>query len=160
AAVQLVESGDWRIPAVKGILEEAAAMGTRNSRVYLALTTIYTNEIREMREVARLKQKAAVPEVSLPPVSPIPARPEIQSHKYVDGSADRLRYQVLSASDRQPELRTVVPPYYPADLAEQKLSGEVIVDVQVTEEGKAGGVWLVSSMPELFGTLATAAIRE
>jgi TonB family protein len=160
AAVRLVESGDWHIPAVKGILEETAAMGTRNPRVYLALTTIYTDEIREMREAAMLRQKAAATEVALPPVSPIPAEPALPWHKYLDGSADHVRYQVLSASDRQPELRTVVPPYYPAELADQKSSGEVIVDVQVTEEGKAGGVWLVSSMPELFGTLATAAIRE
>jgi TonB family protein len=160
AAVQLVESGDWHIPAVKSILEEAAAMSTRNPRVYLALTTIYTDEIRELREAARLRQKTAVTEASPPPVAQIPAEPVLNWHKYVDGSADHVRYQILSASDRQPELRTVVPPYYPADLAEQKLSGEVVVDVQVTEEGKAGGVWLVSSMPELFGTLATAAIRE
>jgi hypothetical protein len=64
AAVQLVESGDWHIPAVKGILEEAAAMRTRNPRVYLALTTIYSDEIREMREAARLRQKTASEKVS------------------------------------------------------------------------------------------------
>jgi TonB family protein len=80
--------------------------------------------------------------------------------KYLDGKADHLKYQVLSASDRQPEVRTVLAPYYPAELAEQKLTGEVVVDVQVTEEGKAGGVWLVSATPDLFGTLATAAVRE
>ncbi|HLH31229.1 MAG TPA: TonB family protein, partial [Terriglobia bacterium] len=48
----------------------------------------------------------------------------------------------------------------PTDLEDQKLSGEVVIDVQVTEEGKAGGVWLVSSMPELLGTLATSAVRD
>jgi TonB family protein len=160
AAVQLVESGDWHIPAVKGILEEAAAMRTRNPRVYLALTTIYTDEIREMREAARLRQKAASEKVSPPPVLPVPAEPRLNWHQYVEGTADHVRYHVSSASDREPELRTVVPPYYPAELADQKLSGEVVVDVQVTEEGKAGGVWLVSAMPELFGTLATSAIRE
>jgi hypothetical protein len=32
--------------------------------------------------------------------------------------------------------------------------------VQVTEEGKAGGVWLVSAVPEVFGNLATASVRE
>jgi TonB family protein len=67
---------------------------------------------------------------------------------------------VSSDSEFQPELRTVVPPYYPADLAEQKLSGEVILDLQITEAGKVGGVWLVSAMPDLFGTLATSAVRE
>jgi TonB family protein len=89
-----------------------------------------------------------------------PEEPRPDWHKYLEGKADHVQYEVLSASERQPEVRTVQPPYYPAELAEQKLAGEVIVDVQVTEEGKAGGVWLVSSMPDLFGTLATAAVRE
>jgi TonB family protein len=160
AAVRLVESGDWHIPAVKVILEEAAAMGTRNSRVYLALTTIYSDEIHELQEAARARQKAAAMKAPVPPVLPPPPELAVDWHKYIEGSADHVRYQVLSASDRQPDLRTVVPPYYPRELADEKLSGEVVVDVQVTEEGKAGGVWLVSSMPELFGTLATAAIRE
>lgn len=160
AAVQLVESGDWHIPTVKSILEEAAATGTRNPRVYLALTTIYTDEIRELQESVRQKQKTAASEGMAHAPVPPPEEAKVDWRKYIDGSADHIRYQVLSASDRQPEVRTVVPPYYPAELAEQKLSGEVVVDVQVTEEGKAGGVWLVSATPELFGTLATAAVRD
>lgn len=160
AAVQLVELGDWHIPAVKDILEETAAMNTRNPRVYLALATIDTDEIRELQEAVKAKQRAASSEAFGPPPPSVPAPPTENWRKYVEGSAEHVRYQVLSASDRQPELRTVVAPYYPPELADQKLSGEVVVDVQVTEEGKAGGVWLVSAMPELFGTLATAAIRE
>ncbi|HEY2381840.1 MAG TPA: TonB family protein [Terriglobia bacterium] len=160
AAVQLVELGDWHIPAVKDILEEAAAMNTRNPRVYLALATIDTDEIRELQETVKAKQRAAAAEAPAPPRAAVPEPATVNWRKYVEGSADHVRYQVLSASERHPELRAVVPPYYPAELADQKLSGEVVVDVQITEDGKAGGVWLVSATPELFGTLATAAIRE
>jgi TonB family protein len=160
AAVQLVESGNWHIPAVRSILEEAAASKTRNSRVYLALTTIYADEVREIQERVRLKQKSAVSDTPLPVTPPASPDPQTLWQQYVTGSADHVRYQVLSASDRRPELRTVVPPYYPSELVEQKLSGEVVIDVQVTPEGKAGGVWLVSALPDLFGTLATAAVRE
>jgi TonB family protein len=67
---------------------------------------------------------------------------------------------LLTSTGEQPEIRTVVAPYYPPELLEQRLAGEVVVDVQVTEEGKVGGLWLVSAMPELFGSLATACVRE
>jgi TonB family protein len=160
AAVQLVELGDWRIPTVQSTLEEAAAIGTRNPRVYLALATINTDKIREIEQTARLKKKASEPVSPQPRDTRPPAEPQLNWRKYIDGKADHVKYQVLSASDRQPEVRTVLAPYYPAELAEQKLSGEVVVDVQVTDEGKAGGVWLVSATPDLFGTLATAAVRE
>jgi TonB family protein len=159
AAVQLVELGDKHIPAVRNLLEEAAEMGTRNSRVYLALTKIYSDDIHEIEEAVRVKQKA-VPAVSLPAVSSVLQPDDRPWRPYIQGSAQHVRYQLSSDSELQPELRTVVPPYYPADLSEQKLSGEVILDVQITEAGKAGGVWLVSAMPDLFGTLATSAVRQ
>src|SRR5262249_15537749 len=159
AAVQLVELGDKHIPAVRNLLEEAAEMRTRNSRVYLALTKIYSDDIHEIEEAVRVKQKA-VPAVSLPAVSNVLQIDDHPWRPYIQGSAQHVRYQLSSDSDLQPELRTVVPPYSPADLSEQKLSGEVILDVQITETGKAGGVWLVSAMPDLFGTLATSAVRE
>jgi hypothetical protein len=34
------------------------------------------------------------------------------------------------------------------------------MDVQVTEKGEVAGIWLVSSNPDIFGGLATAAIRQ
>ena len=34
------------------------------------------------------------------------------------------------------------------------------MEVQVTERGEVAGVWLVSADPDVFGTLATAAVRE
>jgi len=35
-----------------------------------------------------------------------------------------------------------------------------VVDLQITEDGRVGGVWLVSSMPDVFESLATAAVRQ
>jgi len=81
-------------------------------------------------------------------------------HRYAHGSDDHVRYAVLSESESQPALTTFVAPYYPAELLEQRLSGEVILDLQITDEGRAGGVWLVSAVPDIFGNLATAAVRQ
>ena len=135
-------------------------MGTRNPRVYLALTKIYSDDVRDIETAVRLKQKAAAAEALLPMPAKVVEDATRAWRSYVQGSAQHVRYELSSDSELRPELRTVVPPYYPADLADQKLSGEVIVDVQITEAGKAGGVWLVSATPELFGTLATAAVRQ
>jgi TonB family protein len=51
-------------------------------------------------------------------------------------------------------------PYYPAELLAEKASGEVVIDVQVGEDGKVGGIWVVSATPELFESLATSSVRE
>src|SRR2546428_9646917 len=69
-------------------------------------------------------------------------------------------YKYLADWEKSPEIRVLVPPYSPADLLDQKLSGEVVVDAQITEEGKVGGIWLVSAVPDIFGNLATASIRQ
>jgi TonB family protein len=159
AAVQLAESGDWHIPAVRSLLEEAAAMETRNPKVYLALTKIYTDELNQLEEAVQFRKKAA----AVPP--PLPVNPHSPGDEsswkiYMRGSDSHVQYQVMSDSDRRPDVRTVVAPYYPPELLEQKVGGEVIVDVQITGEGKVGGVWLVSAMPDLFETLAAAAVRD
>jgi len=78
---------------------------------------------------------------------------------YAQGSEDHVRYRLSSDSD-QPQVTMFVAPYYPAELLEQKQPGEVVLDVQVTNAGTVGGIWLVSAIPDIFGTLATAAIRE
>jgi TonB family protein len=57
-------------------------------------------------------------------------------------------------------VETFVAPYYPEELLEQKLTGEVVVDVQLTDQGNVAGLWLVSAMPEIFSSLATTAIRQ
>jgi TonB family protein len=159
AAVQLVEMGDLHIPAVRKLLEQAAASGTRNSAVYLALTKIYSEDVHQIEEAVRLSQKSAASAIPAPATVTDAPVPEPARHLYAQGSEDHVRYSLSSDSDR-PEVKMFVAPYYPDELLEQKQPGEVVLDVQVTNEGTVGGIWLVSATPELFGTLATAAIRE
>jgi TonB family protein len=159
AAVQLAESGDWQIPAVRSLLEEAAAMETRNPKVYLALTKIYTDELNQLEEAVRLRKAGATPPPPSTKTASSPAGQQSSWQTYVQGTDNHVQYQVMSDSDRHPDLRTVVAPYYPTELLEQKVGGEVVVDVQITEQGKVGGLTLVSAMPDLFDTLATAAVR-
>ena len=45
-------------------------------------------------------------------------------------------------------------------MLDQKLAGEVVIDAQVLEDGKVAGIWLVSAAPDIFESLATAAVRE
>jgi len=158
AAAQLVEMGDLHIPAVRKLLEQAAASGTRNSAVYLALTKIYSEDVRQIEEAVRLSQKSVAPAI-IPSVTPGAPVPEPARQLYAQGSEDHVRYRLSSDSD-QPQVTMFVAPYYPAELLEQKQPGEVVLDVQVTNEGTVGGIWLVSATPDIFGTLATAAIRE
>jgi TonB family protein len=141
-------------------LEGAAASGTRNPEVYLALTRIYSDEVRQIEESVSLRRKQAVPPVPSPPAVETASEREPPWRSYAEGSDFNVRYQLLSGSENRPHLQTFIAPYYPAELLDQKLSGEVILDVQVTDEGRVGGVWLVSSQPDVFGSLATASVRQ
>jgi TonB family protein len=158
AAVQLAQMGDMHIPSVRTLLEEAAAAGTRNPEIYLALGKIYTDDVRRIEEAVRLAQKAKVTAVPPPPAPDAPA--EVLWEMYARGGDHNVGYQLFADSEKRPGITVLVPPYYPADLLDQKLSGEVVVDAQITEEGKVGGVWLVSAVPDIFGNLATASIRQ
>jgi hypothetical protein len=160
AAVQLVSMGDMEIPAVRTILEEAAATRTRNPEVYLALTKIYSEDIRRIEEAVRLGQKAAPPLVARQ--APEDSKSEaIQNwHSYLHGLVENVAYDLLSDTENQPRVSKVVPPYNPEDLLVQKLSGEVVLDVQVTDEGKISGIWLISSTPDIFAGLAAASVRQ
>ena len=161
AAVQLVTMGDTHIPAVRTILQEAADSGTRNPEVYLALAKIYAEEVRRIEEAVRLNKQAAAPPVSARVAGPDKPEQRMPAWRsYMRGAVRNIGYDLLSDSDRQPRVTRVVVPYYPPELLEQKLSGEVVIDVQVTDEGKVGGIWLVSAMPEVFGSLATASVRD
>ena len=95
---------------------------------------------------------------SVTPAAPVP---EPERHLYAQASEDHVRYSLSSDSDSdRPQVKMFVAPYYPAELLEQKQPGEVVLDIQVTNEGTVGGIWLVSATPDIFGTLATAAIRQ
>jgi hypothetical protein len=154
--------GDLEIPSVRMLLEETASAGTRNAEVYLALAKIYTEDVKRIEEAVRLARKAAVAAgpvtASVPAPAPAPAEPEFS--KYVEGTSQNLKYELLSAADNRPQVTTLIPPYYPPDLIDEKLPGEVVVDAQITDEGKVAGVWLVSAMPDIFGGLATASVRQ
>src|SRR5262249_13529951 len=159
AAVQLAQMGDLEIPSVRMILEEAAAKHTRTPEVYLALANIYDGEVRRIEEAVRLTQQSAKQEESSPVPEPPTAEPIANCSLDMRASEANMGYSLLSDSERHPRVNRVTMPYYPAELLAEKVGGEVVLDVQVTEEGKVGGIWLISSTPEVFGNLATASVR-
>jgi tetratricopeptide (TPR) repeat protein len=162
AAVQLVAMGDMHIPAVRTILEDAAARKTRNAEVYLALATIHLEDVRRIEEAVRLKSASDSPPVKPRVTESGPSQPATEWRSYMHGAADagKVTYDLLSDSSAEPRVNFVVAPYYPPELLQQNVSGEVIMDVQVTGDGKVGGLWLVSAIPEIFETLATSSVRD
>jgi len=159
AAVQLVNRGELHIPSVRTLLEQAARSGTRNSDVYWALSEIYLDDVQRIEETVRLAQRGSAPAIPSPPPIQTPV-PEPARLGYADGGDKNVNYHLLSESASGPLVETFVAPYYPEELLEQKLTGEVVVDVQVTDEGNVAGLWLVSANPEIFSSLATTAIRQ
>ena len=131
-----------------------------NASVYWALSELYADDVRRIEETVRvLAAKHAPP--------PIPNREIVEEavadapgNVYDRGGESNVSYQLSSYSRRGPRVQTIVAPYYPDDLLEQKVRGEVVMDVQVTPEGDVGGLWLVSSVPDVFATLATNAVRQ
>jgi len=160
AAVQLVGMGDMQIPAVKTILEDAAAAGTRNAEVYLALANINLEELRRLEENVRLAQQAAPPPLVLRPPEEHVDEAAVEWKSYMASTFHNFGYELLSGSEKRPSAIRVVTPYYPPELLDQKVAGEVVLDLQVTEEGKVSGIWLISSTPEVFGGLAAASLRQ
>jgi TonB family protein len=160
AAVQLVSMGDTGIPAVRTILKEAADMKTRNPEVYLALANIYTEDIRRLEEAVRLQQQNAAPPVTRQAVAENKPEPSRDWQSYMRGSVHNIGYELESDSETRPRVSHVMAPYYPPELLDQKLSGEVVLDVQITEEGKVGSIWLISAKPDVFGGLAAASLRQ
>jgi TonB family protein len=160
AAVQLVQIGDLHIPAVRSLLEQAAAGGTRNPAVYLALSNIYNDDLRRIEEAVRLARQQPVPAVPTPTATAAAPAAEPLRVRYAQGAEQYVRYQLLSDTSEGPRVEKFVEPYYPAELLTEKLSGEVVMDVQITEEGKVASMWLVSATPDIFGTLATSAVRQ
>lgn len=159
AAVQLVRLGESQIPAVRELLKQAAAARTRMADVYWALSEIYMNDVRRIQESVRVARKEASLPLPVPPDAPPEPAPDVW-HEYAQGMGRNFSYRLLSNSALEPHLEMAVAPYYPQELAERKLSGEVVMDLQITEEGDVGGVWLVESTPEVFSTLATAGVRQ
>jgi TonB family protein len=160
AAVQLVRMHELSVPAVRAVLQHAAASGTRMSDVYWALSEIYLDDIRRIEQAVHARQQNAS---SLPPslpttTEPAPGPPPL--HPYAEGAEQHFQYQLLSETGTGPGLREIVPPYFPLELLQERVSGEVVLDVQVMDDGEVSGLWLISSDPDVFGTLATAAVRQ
>src|SRR5439155_8374837 len=158
AAVQLAQMGELHIPSVRSLLEQAAVVNTRMSDVYLALVDIYTDEMHRIEEAVRLRQRAYTPTIGASrTVEPVEAQVSWQS--YANGREPNTAWELLADSAGGPRLETFIAPYYPRDLLEQKSAGKVVMEVQVTDRGDVAGVWLVSADPDVFATLATAAVR-
>jgi TonB family protein len=160
AAVQLVQLGESQIPSVRSILAQAASSGTRISDVYWALSEIYLDDIRHIEENVRLGRLAAAPPPAIPAEAADPGPPQPIYTSYAEGSEQNIRYRLLSSDSAVPRLVGFVAPYYPDELLQQKLAGEVTIDIQITQDGDVNGLWLVAATPDIFGSLATAAVRE
>jgi hypothetical protein len=112
AAVQLVGLGDLNIPAIRTLLEDAARAGTRNPEVYLALTKIYTDDVRRIEEAVGLTRQGTAPPVPLPAAALVPPEVEPLWHLYAQGTDQNVRYQLLSDSESQPLVKNLVAPYF------------------------------------------------
>jgi TonB family protein len=80
--------------------------------------------------------------------------------RYAHDDGDHFRYELLSPSGNGPGVHTLVAPYFPDELLTQRTSGEVVIDIQVTDRGDVAGIWLISAQPEVFADLATAAVHD
>jgi TonB family protein len=105
-----------------------------------------------------LSQKEATNSAAPRTAPNAPPSPNWQT--YLSGGNRGVNFDLQSDSDKRPRVSRVVTPYYPQELLDEKVAGDVVLDVQVTDEGKVGGVWLVSATPEIFSTLATSAVRQ
>ncbi len=160
AAVQLVQMGELQIPAARATLIQASSAGTRIPDVYWALSELYLDDLRQIEESVRLARQAAVLPPAVPSGDVIQPPADHVLTQYSDGVEQNIRYRLLAESNAGPGLQAFVPPYYPDELLAESLAGEVVMDVQLTEQGDVAGLWLVSATPEIFGSLATAAVRE
>jgi TonB family protein len=159
AAVSLVQLGEMDIPSVRSTLRQAADARTRMPDVYWALSEIYLEDVRRVEEAVLLSTRAA-PLPERPPGPPVLTAAEPVFNSYANGVEQNIRYQLLSATEAIPKIQAFVEPYYPDELLTEQLGGQVVLDLQVTEQGDVSGVWLVSSTPDVFGSLATAAVRQ
>jgi TonB family protein len=159
AAAQLVDLGEGHIPTVRSLLEQAAASGTLNPSVHEALRKIHEEDRQRREEAERIAQQRKLPPIPSPAPATAP-EPEIDRVQYAEGGNLLFKYALLSPAEAQPRVRAFVAPYYPEELLRDSLAGEVVLDVQVTEQGEVAGIWLVSSTPDIFANLATAAVRH
>jgi len=160
AAVHLVQLGELSPPAIRRALEQAAAARTHMSDVYWALSEIYLADARLAEETLKLRRIASIPAPAPRVTPPADSSADPVYTGYAQAGGDHFKYELLAESGTGPKVANAVAPFFPEELLAERLSGRVVIDVQVTETGDVGGVWLISSTPEIFSALATAVIRE
>ena len=159
AAFQLVLIGELDVSEVLAVLERAANEGTEQPLVYWALSEIYLNQRRRIEDLVQIAATRHSPP-PLPSMPPLEADEELVYVPYVSTREAYLEYELLSASSDRPEVRSLVHPYYPGDLRNASVGGQVELDVQLSSVGDVIGVWLISASPDVFGNLATGAVRN
>jgi hypothetical protein len=178
AAIHLVQLHELSVPGARRALEQAAASGTHIGDVYWALSEIYLEDARKAwglmevmgttrplpgRAAAQRRQDSPPESGGVPRsagVVPSTEPPEVPMISYAHGDGDHFKYELFSASGGGPNVRTLVAPYFPDELLNQRVRGKVVVDVQVTETGEVAGIWMISALPEILGDLATAAVHD
>ena len=161
AAYHLVQMRDLNIPEVQMTLEQAAQNGSREPLIYWALSEIYLEEMRRLRSLAEVSASRHVP-------PPLPFAPRLMPEIVVEREYERydsqthqdITYELWSINPQRPAVRSLVLPYYPEDLKADSVGGEVVLDVQLSPEGDVMGVWLIDATPDIFGGLASAALRD
>jgi len=159
AAINLVQLHELSIPAARRALEQASTAGTHMGDVYWALSEIYLNDTRRAKELVVLTSNRDVQ--IAPRVKQKQANDTAERFvSYSRGEGDHFRYELLSGSEDGPRVQSIVAPLFPEELLQRRLSGRVVVDAQVTEDGNVGGIWLISALPEVFSGLAAEAVRS
>src|SRR5207253_2549778 len=102
------------------------------SDVYLALVDIYTDEMHRIEEAVKLRQRASAPTIVASRTAP-PLETAVAWQSYASGREPNTAWELLADSARGPRLETFVAPYYPPELLEQKATGKVVMEVQVTD---------------------------
>jgi TonB family protein len=159
AAVNLVQLHEYQIPGARVALEQAAAKDTHMADVYWALSEIYMDDARRAQETLRLNREKSV-SVAMPSFPAVADEPEAHWTEYASGSGEHFKYKLLSGSGAGPGVQNAEPPLFPPELLSEGKGGHVVLDVQVEEDGEVGGVWLISSSPEIFSGLAVSAVRD
>ena len=159
AAVHLVQLRELEIPGARRALEQAAAGGTHMADVYWALSEIYLADARKADETVRLMSRRSAPLPS-PTRAVMDAPIEAPVTRYAEGTAEHFRFELLSEVGQGPGVVQAIPPPYPPELLNERLAGNVVMDIQVSDTGEVAGVWLITAQPEIFSGLATGVIRD
>jgi hypothetical protein len=171
AAINLVQLHELSIPGARRALEQAAAAGTHIGDVYWAISEIYLDEAHRAWDLLQIAKTtpSAKSAISPPLEGGVPRSgglvepdelAELVLKPYSHGDGDHFRYELQSTTGEGPIVRTLVVPNFPDELVSQRVGGQVVIDLQVTDKGEVAGMWLVSSLPEIFTDLATTAVHD